>query len=111
MPPPPRRAPATSRAASSPSCAGEGTDALAARQGPPPAAALAAAQRPADRLSDRDRGPDRLRALGWLGAPAGRLPERGPDRHAVRARRRELRPGRGAQRALRADRVRARRDP
>ena len=60
-----RRAPraTTSRARSSRSCASGATDALAARQGRPDPAPLAAAPGAARDLPDRDRRPDRVRAL------------------------------------------------
>ena len=66
----------TSRRRSWSSSAGAATDALAARQGPPDPAPLAAARGPAGDLPDRDRRPDRLRALARAGQAAGGLLQR-----------------------------------
>ena len=52
-------------------------DALAAAQGPPDPAALAAGDGAARHLPDRDRGADRVRALARAGEAAGRVPQRG----------------------------------
>ena len=112
--PTPRPAAPTSSPPSSASWPSTGTRqgdpelALAAAQGSPDHAPLAAGHGAARRLSDRDRRPDRLRAQRRAREAPGRLPQRGPARHPAADRRRGLRPARRQERALRADRVRAR---
>ena len=88
------------------------SDALALHQGPPDPAALAAADGPADRLSDRDRRADRVRALARPGEAPGGVPERGPARYAPRvnaaATRRRPAPARSSARGSTASTSRAR---
>ena len=75
-----RRARLRGRVRPLPARAGPLSDALAAAQGPADPAPLAADRRPADRLSGRARGADRVRALRRQLEAAGRVPQPGPRR-------------------------------